>query len=377
MTTLSHVPELPAPKRQVTSTFSLTESGSNFARVWCTVAPTGSELDGKLNSSTDPLNRFPVFEGASGATWSHTFDKGGKYTFVAQEYLKGSGYGGGYEGDPNNSTNEEKVGSEATLTLYIGQRVTQPIGPPGNQATLVLWVWNDRIQATTKAFYGEDSPSIAAQSPTPIVRTAIESTTVKAALANLVGADLTDSLTIGDMTSWTHSLWSAFNQHLQGSGLHDTDDTYNFIRDSFDPTPDQKSYQDFVKEALRLLKQHVTNDTGQADPISGLSGPDTGEFHMAGGLHLSDRAKIPLYENVSSFGEAYGALVDLYRCYDAHQRNDSVHDASNSFGLIAYTLVMLVHKAFLAVIASAVPTTPPAQSTGVQLLISSAGFKEA
>lgn len=375
MTSLSHTPEFPVPNRATVVTFQLTESTSNFVRVWCSIAPTGSALDKKLNSEIDPRNRVQVHEGSNGSSWTNTFDKGGKYTFLVQEYLKGSGYGGGYEGDPNSAASEEKVGSEATLTIYIGQRTTQVIGPAGNQATIVLWIWNDNIRATTKAFHGEDSPAIVAQSPTPIVKTAIESSSVVAALEGLVDAQVSAVNTVGDMTTWTHSYWIAFNAHLHASGVHDTDDEENILRDTYDPTPDQSSFQEFVSQALKLLRQHVTNDTGGATD-DGVSGPDTGEYHMDGSTHLSDRAKIPLYSSVSTFAEAFGALVDLYRCFDAHQRNDDVHDSTNIHVLHSITLLMNVHKQFLLVLASAAPAAPAAQSDGVQTLMSQAGFKE-
>lgn len=295
---------------------------------------------------------------------------------MAQEYLKGSGYGGGYEGDPNNATNEEKVGVEVTLTLYIGQRVTQPIGPQGNQATLVLWVWNDRIRATTKAQYGEDSPSIAAQSPTPIVKTAMESTTVQTALDALVDADLADVNTVGTIADWTDNLYTAFNSHLVSVGVHANDDTFNALAGSYSATPTQKAYQDFVNKALKLLRQHVTNDIGTADLVTNAFGPDSGEFHVMAALKVSDRTNIPLYESVGTFAEAYGAFVDLVRCFDAHQRNEDVHVSVGIYPILTPSLVMTVHKRFLEVLATATPSVPPAQSAGVQTLISLAGFKE-
>lgn len=381
MTTISHSPELPAPNRSVAVTFTLTQSGADFVRVWCTVAPTGSRLDGLINSVKDPRNRVKVFEGSRGSVWNDTFDKGGKYTFVAQEYQKGLGYGGGYEGDPNGSATETKLGAEATLSLFIGQKVTQPIGPPSNQATLTLWVWDDTIHATTKAQHGEDTPAISAQSPSPVLKTAIESTSVATALTALDGSDLLAIGTVGDMTTWTHSYRQAFDQHLYAEdgdsvAMHDTEDTFNRIKDTYDNPPDQKAFQEFVNQAIKALKQHVTNDIGEAT-TDGVFGPDSGEFHMSGGVHLSDRANVPLYESAASFAEAYGALCDLYRCFDSHQRNSSVHDSDVVFTLHATTLLMNVHIAFLRVLASATPTVPLAQSDGVQTLISNAGFKEA
>lgn len=368
------------PKFQTTVTFSLTETDTDFIRVWCTVAPTGSELDNRINNNRDPRNRIVAFEGSVATPWNYTFDKGGKYTFVAQEYIKGSGYGGGYEGDPNTANKETKVGNETTLTVYVGQRVTQQIGPPGDQATLVLWVWNEHIRETTKAFHGEDSPAITAQAPSPGLKTAIESTSVATALAALVGADLSASTTAGNISTWAQQLHTALNVHFASTVVHDAADTYNVLFNTFYAPVDQKSYIDFVNQGLKALRQHVTNDTGTAtDPPIGdaISGPDSGDFHIESSELISDRAAVPLYQSVGTFAEAYGGLADLWRCFDYHQRNTAPHGSTLAiFTLTTLPLIQQVHKAVLEVLADVTPTTPSAQSNGVQTLLSVAGFKE-
>jgi len=369
MTALSHTPQYPAPQRQTQVTFSLTEDGSDFVRVWCTIAPTGSELDGKINSSKDPRNRVQIFEGTPAQSWSYNFDKGGKYTFVAQEYTKGSGYGGGYEGDPNGAANEEKVGTESTLTLFVGQRVTQPIGPVDNRATLVLWVWDNTIRATNKAVQGETSPSIIAQSPTALVKTAIGSTSLTAALAALV--DTNCDVATGDLGAFGHNLYNAVGYHYVSTS-HSDDDTDNLIGPSYDSPPTAQAFQELVNTALKSLRQHVTNDTGSATG-DGHIGPGTGNYHFDG---LSDRLNVPLYQQVSSLGEAYGAFVDIARCLDAHQNNLAVHDELDVYTLTTRTKLMDIHYAFLSVLASLTPSVPAAQSSGVQTLLSTAGFKE-
>jgi len=378
---LTYSPIYPVPKFQTTVTFSLTQSGSDFIRVWCTMAPTGSELDGRINSSRDPRNRVVVFEGSPATAWNNVFDMGGKYTFVAQEYLKGSGYGGGYAGDPNTADNEEKIGSEATLTIHVGQRVTQPIGPQDNQATLVLWVWDDYIHRTTKAFHGEDSPAITSASPTPAVKTAMESASVDDALDALVDVQINDLsfTTVGDITTWTSNIYDAFNAHFDNTPDHANVDTYNVLTPAYAIVTDEKSYIAFVKQALKALRQHVTNDTGTStDPPVGpaLYGPDSAEFHNIGGENKADTASVPLYQTVTTFAEAYGALADISRCFALHQANETVHDGVSIYPVLALPLIQQVHSAFLSVLADATPAPPPAQSDGVQTLLSLAGFKE-
>lgn len=380
MAALTVSPTNPVPKFQTTVRFALTQTGTDFIRVWCTVAPTGSELDSRINSNRDPRNRIVAFEGSPATAWNYTFDKGGKYTFVAQEYLKGSGYGGGYEGDPNTADKETLVGTETTLTVFIGQRVTQPIGPPGNQATLVLWVWDDAIRATTKAFHGEDTPAIQAATPSTVVKSAIETTSVKTALAALVDLSLAIATTAGGFLAWTADYFASFNAHVDDGDIHTNADTYNVIPNSFLVTPDQKSYIEFVNQALKALRQHVTNDLGTPGAVlvgTTPFGPDSGNFHMNGsGDILSDRANVPLYQSVSSYAEAYGALADLYRCFTVHQADAYVHDSVDVFPIATLSYIQRVHSAFLTVLASPAPVTPPAQSDGVQTLITVAGFTE-
>ncbi len=369
MTALTHSPTLPAPKRQVAITLGATDSDADYVRVWCTIAPTGSELDGKLNNSKDPRSRVIVFEGQFGNQWNATFDKGGKYTFVAQEYLKGAGYGGGYEGDPNGAALEEKLGSETTLIIYVGQRGTQQIGPPGNQATLVVWVWDETIYRTTKAEHGEDSPAITAQSPSPSIKTAMESSTVTAALTAL-GAGVTAAAATGNLATIVYDYWNQYDGHVQAF-THPDDDLFNYLNASFSNAYGQKDLQEFVNKALQLIKYHVTNDAS-LDTAGGVFGPGSASYHNS-----SDRASLPLYDNVGSFSDAYAALADLHRCYESHRVAEPAHDSPDTgHALAALPLILQVHSAFLTVLASTNPPVPPAQSIGMQTLISLAGFKE-
>src|SRR5262245_53582646 len=150
MPTLTTSPTFAPPKGEVQVRFALSEPSANFVRVWVTEAPPGSELKTKLDKATQ--NRFAVYTGDGGDAnpWKQTFDLGGKYTLVAQEYVRGAQpYGGGYQGSPDGNPSETKVGSESTLELFIGQRLTSVIQAGEHQVTLALWVWDSKIQQTT------------------------------------------------------------------------------------------------------------------------------------------------------------------------------------------------------------------------------------
>src|SRR5688500_19809668 len=100
MATLATTPTYPVPTRPALVVFSSSVGASNYIRAWCTVAPEGSELANRI--AANRLNRALVYqdEGGSKHPWRYTFDKGGAYTFLVQEYTKGNHWGGGYEGDP-------------------------------------------------------------------------------------------------------------------------------------------------------------------------------------------------------------------------------------------------------------------------------------
>jgi hypothetical protein len=78
VTALSTIPAYAPRGRKVSVIFTLTESGSNFVRVWCTAAPLGSALRQKLDGDADPLNRVQVHQGQGGENhpWRETFDVG-------------------------------------------------------------------------------------------------------------------------------------------------------------------------------------------------------------------------------------------------------------------------------------------------------------
>lgn len=365
MPTITTTPALVAPNREAHITIALAQSGANFVRVWCTIAPPGSELAGKLESSTDPRNRVLVYQGNGGVAhpWRQTFDRGGKYTFVAQEYVRGGSGGPAYQGDPNAADKETKLGAEATLELYVGQRVTQPIGPASDRATVVLWVWNETIQETSVTYHGEASPTIVTTAtPTPRVATAINSASVRTALTNLIGVTVTTAL--GDIPALVSNYVTTWNNHLDEGGIHANNDNDNEIPSGFATASTPKNFQRFTSEALKYMRRHFTNDSGE--------GVSSANYHGAG----ADWADMPLYESAGSLAEAVGAFADLHRCYELH-RLTNVHETGDSNNrLTALPKLFEVHRQFLAVLAASEPTVPPAQSSGVQKLVSAAGFSE-
>jgi len=367
MTELRTIPQFPVPKRETQLIFSLA-SGANFARIWVTEAPTGSALKQQLLKAT--LNRVEVAttNGGEAFPWKQIFDVGGKYTLIVQEYLKGSGYGGGYEGDPNGAESETKIGGENTIALFIGQRLTQKIGPGSDSATLVLWVWDTVIRRTTLAFHGEESPAIVAQSPSPKARTAIESASVRAALVAL--RDIEASVAVGSMGPLVSDYVIRWNFHVTNTGFHANGDTNNELPVGLANASTPSDLQTFVNTALAKMRAHFSNDNGQ--------GVDSADYHNpSASLTVDDWADMPLYRSVGSLEDAYGGFADLHRCYEVHRASLAYHSSADTTALTALPLLAQVHAAYLAILALAAPATPPAQSDGAMALIGVAGFKEA
>lgn len=368
MPSLSTSPTYLAAGKQARITVTLTESGTNFVRIWCTIAPTGSELALKLAAGS--LNRVQVYEGDGGAkTWTTTFDKGGKYTFVAQEYTRGSAWGGGYQGDDQGGLSETKVGSEASLTLHLGQAMEQKIGVGADTGTLVLWVWDGTIRATTIAEYGEKTPAIVRRS-TARASTAADDANTAAALSALVGVGW--STAVGDITTLVAQIRTKQNAHnsLTSGSVHAGADTINVILSENAGAPTPTELATFVNDAIQKFRRHRLNDAEL--------GTGSASYHSPSGNDTGDFTNMPLFRSVGSLEEAYAGLADLWRAHEAHRVSTTAHgaaDNTNSLPSISGT-ILNVHRYFLASLAALAPTSAPAESDAAVNLAAKAGFKK-
>jgi len=377
MTTVATLPTYAMPNAEAQVIFTRTESGSNYCRVWVTAAPDGSELDGKLEKSTQ--SRFLVYQGDGGATqpWRFTADKGGVYTFKAQEYMRGSGYGGGYQGDPAGAPSETKVGAEATLALAIGKKATQKVGVSPDTATLVVWVWDTTIRATLLGVHGEASPRLEAQSPTARTLSAMATPAVLTAVAAL--ADTTQATALGSLALIVSEMGTDINAHnALGATAHNAADADNAIPVELRSSPSPQTLAEFVNDALLKMRRHRLNDHGGKPAIPENPGTGSAAYHQIGGVRQADLLNMPLYQGVASLDEAYGALADIWRAHEGHRVSTAVHGtADTTTGLAALPKVLEVHRQYLTVLASLSPAVPPAQAALVQALVSTAGFEEA
>jgi hypothetical protein len=370
VTSLSTLPAYAPPGRETQVIFDLTEAGANFVRAWVTVAPPGSELRANLEKSTQ--SRVQIYQGDGGenASLRRKFDKGGKYTIVCQEYQRGAAaYGGGYQGAPDGAPSETKLGAETTLTLFIGQRMTAELGANGDTATLVLWVWDQTIRATSLGVHGEVSPALKSDSPTPRARAAIESAAVTGALSGLAGQ--TVATLTGDPGAVLEDFLTVWSGHLADGISHAAADTYNGLAAGLAGAPSVASLKEAITEILPNIRYHYTNDAQRGNVVNGR---DSAGFHNVVGKK-NDNANLPLLAGVGD-ADAYWALAELHRSYEAH-RASAVHVTPDvTHVLDPLPPLLTLASLFFEVLASTTPVTPPAQSTGAQQLISRASFAE-
>lgn len=359
MASVSTEPTYPVPGRQTSVTFTLTESGTNWIRVWCTAAPDGSALGLELDAG---VSRIKVYEnnGGSNFRWPYTFDKGGVYTLVAQEYTRNQGVGGLFEGDTDGGDSETKVSSESTLTVYVGQRFVQKLGTPADQADLVLWIWNDSVRSTTTSTHGEKSPDV--QNPTSdAARTACASTDVLAAVTALTDSTVTGI--IGSPSTISDDFVTKWNAHIADVTYHAATDTDNALNAGYADAGTLEGLQTFVGESFRMMRRHYTNDTGTST--------DGGYHELARKRH--DWTNIPLRDAESA---AYPALAEEWRSFEAHRVTISVHSATDTANALSTLPPLLeVHRLFFAVLASESPTTPPTHASGGDVIVKW-GFEE-
>lgn len=376
MTTMPSVPQYVAPNRQATLTVNLTESGSNFVRIWCTHAPPGSSLRQKLDDSNDPRNRVLFYDGKGGETAKKqaTFEVGGVYTFTAQEYDRGaSDFGGGYQGDPDGDLTSTPVGSPSTITFYVGERHVSTIRAGADSVDLVTWTWDDTIQATSRGLHGEESPAVIKAGPTARELAAIESSAVSTAATALAGT--TVSAALGSFGAPLSNFISKWNAHLADGTVHEDADAVNVIPVGLSSASSAKGLKQAINEILPRVRNHYTNDAAYGGTSAGR---DTGNYHNVV-TKRNDNLNLPIIDGVASDADAYWAQAELWRSYEAHRvsaPSSGVHDSADSTNsLTALPAMLAVAKEVFTVWAASSPVAPVTASSASTLLVAQAGFR--
>lgn len=366
MTTLTTLPQFPVPGRDCQLSFALTESGSNYLRVWVTDAPQGSEKKALLEKNGE--TRIPFYTGdAKPITFKP--DKGGVYKLLCQEYVKGSGYGGAYEGDPNGAPSETKVGAEVTVDLVVGQRVTQTLGYGVDQATLVWWIFGTYVRPTTLATHGEDTPAVI--DPTSLrAQIAAKDPSVQVYTGNSANSLVTDL--VGDISAIAADIVGKLHSHQINPTPHHTTDTDNILPDGLATSVGPKNLAEVMNRVFAIFRAHLLN-------VDGNDGGDIGSapFHQLTSITRSDRTNLPIVESVGDLGQAYASIGDYVRCHEGHLANLAVHSSADSANnLIPMPALVRIHRYFFQALAALSPTVPPTMNSGVVTAASLAGFIE-
>lgn len=384
MTTLATLPALAASNRTIQVIFTFSDPAANFVRVWCVDAPDGSSLAKTLKDNASA--RLRVYEGAGGANdpWRVTLEEGGKYLLIAQEYKKGSGFGGGFKGDPDGFVTETQLPlsapTETALTLHIGQRLTQKLGVDADTARLAMWVFNDdEIRGTTFADHGEVTPVIEKVSSERAATAAAASVAAMAALTAPGGPVVSMTTALGDPTATLASLFVTYGvTHAQSPTFHANADNFNLPKLEQLIPPGPKEIAASATALLTLMRRHFTNDggtgIGTANDMA-IPTPAPAPYHTHGGLSVADYANLPLYRSAGTPEDGYAATVDAWRAHDGHRQSLAVHAAFDANSAAPLSPIQLVHLAFLRSLASNTPTPGPTEQTGVTRAVVY-GFKE-
>lgn len=388
--TVTTTPSYPVPGRQARIVINLSESLANYARVWCTRAPEGSELQLRIAklagaSSSSTSGRVLVYEGPAGANapWRHVFDKGGVYTLLVQEYTQGGGWGGGYELDTRGAPMETERGSEGTVSLYVAQRLTVELGFGDDRATLVLYVHNDTIVQTLVQIHGEKTPIITDWT-SPKAATAAGA--ARNATNNLAGVTTANALAgnvvPGSIGAVVDAAIESFASHAENTTgtYHNTADQQDDLQTNYKGATSPGGLARAVNKLRRRLDLHMLNAKENAPSNPEYAIPGSVAIHDGGGagpyFDLKN-ALLPIVADENDPASIYAAFGDFWRAYEAH-RTASMHDtADNTNSLWTLEAIALVHKDFMTQIAALTPSAQLGQSSGAARLIGQGGFAEA
>lgn len=339
-------------------TLSGTNADTNFVRYSITDAPDGSALKTKLDASGKAQSQ--VHDGDLATPYDLKPDKGGRYTFLVEEFTRGvSSNGGGYQGAPESAPSETKL-AETTLTLEVGQKVETTLGFSPDTAKLVLYVWGDTVRATSIGVHKIETPAITSAT-TQKARNAAEYSTLQTAVAALAGEDAEDI--IGSISTTFSAMRTAVDGHLNDGTVHNNADTYNQLGSGYAASSPAAAGAS-IAELRRRLERHFSNtDATGAEQADVHDTPYYRARFAAPGASASRLSQIV-------------ALADMYRVYDLHRSAGApIHNSADS-GNAPPSLppLMSIHKLFIEQLETTSVSAPDSDNPGAALLAQDAGF---
>lgn len=368
MITIQTQPSLIVPGVQARIRF--TPQTGNFLRVWVTDAPSGSTLRKQLDNDVDARIRIADLKEIKGTfEWTFIPDRGGKYLLAVQEYNRGTNFGGSYADDPDAQRKEDAVGAEDTYqTITVAERLVQRIGAGADTAELVVYVTDTLIRETNLETHGEKTPAIidprSARAASAVVTPAVK--TALAALGEAVAAT-----TLGELSLVLTVMINRFNDHLQQSGVHYTDDNAHRISTSYRNPTSPRDMEKSVQELFKQMKFHFENQ--DVDQI----GVGSADYHQepGGGETQGDFSNSPITQPPTDTATMIACIADAHRAFEAHRlwNGHDNEDTSNTAGTLPPLLAL--HSAFLTAIQALNPVTPPVENSAATTLIHGAGFE--
>jgi hypothetical protein len=339
-------------------------STGNYVRVMVTAAPAASQYTKRMEETQ--TSELELGDTATGQIWTgFEPDVPGVYTLKAYELTIGaSSYGGYFSSDHDGYASETVIGS-TSLTMYVGQRLESAIGTDSDNATLVLYVWDYTVRATSVELHGEDSPALINPSSSRAETFASDADVV----AELALFEDREAPTVASSaSSILDNFLLKFTGHLTEVGVHNANDGDNTPQSGlYTGAKEVTQLVTAIATAQRLFKQHITNDKGDG------VGPGGGSYHSVG-----DWVNGPVAGTPEDVAGALFALGDLWRAYEAHRASTTFHavaDVTNTLSALNSGSLVALAREVSEVLATPTPTAPSTDNQGATTLVHSGGMK--
>jgi hypothetical protein len=253
--------------------------------------------------------------------------------------------------------------------------MTCSVGTASDSGTLVFYVHNNTIRATTVGEHGEKSPAII-DAGSDKMKSALLATGVVQALAALVAVDADTAVNgVGaGLGYYVDNLMEVFRGHLDEVGVHQNNDGDNgaFFGTGSDVRAILPGTVRDLNNVKRSITQHFQNDKDGSGSNSA-----TNKYHDVSGVVI-DQENLPIAENASENDplSCVKLLADLHRCHESHRVDLDYHDAADSVNVAAVLPKLpAVHKAVFVELAKNDPTPPATENDGEVVLVNHGGMQ--
>jgi len=340
---------------------TLTPTTGNYAKVYATAAPPGSKIQADIDKESSGCHL--IYEGFTTEPWETQFDVSGLYVLSIDEFSKGAAsYGGGYKGSPDAAPTETRIGTTA-YSMSIGRRLTTRVGTSKDSATLVLYVWDSTVRATTLSVHGEATPALI-DPTTPKAKNAAQVTGIVAALAALAG--VAAGTLAGNPVTVFSDIAAQHNGHVADAGHHASADSDNVLDASYLSTPTLARLSEPLAELRRCQDRHMRNDSGTG------TGSASSVYHT-----VADWINLPIADPPSDAASNAIAVADCWRAHEAHRMQlGGVHSvADTSHDCDPLPALLELHRLVLVELAKTTPTAVSTEHPGALTLTTLMGMK--